>query len=419
MTKTPPAPEYLPPGSLRYRISGNTIGSTSLEAQTYESVSESNRRVTTPMSAMPATICPMPTAELAELGGAPVHAIIDLFAGPGGLDVAAHWLGLTPTGVEIDANAHATRKNAGLESRHCDVRTLRPDQFPNATILTAGPPCQTYTVAGTGTGRRSLDLITELVEKLANDNDIDKSLASLEDERTGLVLEPLKWALRAFETGTPYTAVVLEQVPAVLPVWEAYAEVLEDRGYGVDCGILKTEQYGVPQTRRRAVLIARLGSEAMLPRPTHQAFRKGTNRPSTSRLKPWVAMGEALDCKEFFTVVSNYGSGGNPKNRGRRNSDEPSSTVTGKVTRNRVLTSDGERRLTLPEAGVLQTFPPDYPWSGSDISQQIGNAIPPRLAAHVLASALGGQLDPSRLDKAVSSSWSTTRHGVPDLLVTD
>ncbi|CPW61624.1 Uncharacterised protein [Mycobacteroides abscessus subsp. bolletii] len=74
--------------------------------------------------------------------------------------------------------------------------------------------------------------------------------------------------------------------------------------------------------------------------------------------------------------------------------------------RNRLrLASGGESRLSHQEAGRLQTFPYDFPWSGNDIGQQIGNAIPPRLAVHVLAQALGIQLDGDELDRTVKASW--------------
>lgn len=53
-------------------------------------------------------------------------------------------------------------------------------------------------------------------------------------------------------------------------------------------------------------------------------------------------------------------------------------------------------RITAAEAGVLQTFPADYPWAGNKGQQfsQIGNAVPPRLAAHLLAPHLGRTLGP-------------------------
>ncbi|MER6492650.1 DNA cytosine methyltransferase [Streptomyces griseorubiginosus] len=66
---------------------------------------------------------------------------IHLFAGPGGLE---HGAGLPGVGIELDANAVATRVAAGLATKHGDVTKYGPRDFPNATVMTAGPPCQTF-----------------------------------------------------------------------------------------------------------------------------------------------------------------------------------------------------------------------------------------------------------------------------------
>ncbi|MBJ7339763.1 DNA cytosine methyltransferase [Mycolicibacterium sp.] len=337
----------------------------------------------------------------------PAPQIIDLFAGPGGLDVGATWLEIPVTGIEWDPNACATRKAAGLDTVESDVRKYGPDQFPDANVLTGGPPCQTFTVAGTGSGRQALGEVVAQAESMSKHLGDGVLRGAFEDDRTGLVLEPLRWALLAIEAGKPFQAIVLEQVTAVLPIWEAYGAILERHGYRVAVGVLRTEEYGVPQTRRRAILIARHGDEKVsLPVPTHQAYRRGAAEQSALELRPWVSMGQALGREARFTVISNYGSGGDPRNRGQRDSDEPSATITGKVMRNRLRLATGdEDRFSHHEAGRLQTFPHDYPWSGGDIGQQIGNAIPPRLAVHVLAHALKIEVDLEELDRTVNSSW--------------
>jgi DNA (cytosine-5)-methyltransferase 1 len=70
--------------------------------------------------------------------------ILDLFAGPGGLDVAAHFLGFKSIGIEWDRNACETRYAAGLPTIHADVSTMREtrfDEIPKSVdVLAGGPP---------------------------------------------------------------------------------------------------------------------------------------------------------------------------------------------------------------------------------------------------------------------------------------
>jgi DNA (cytosine-5)-methyltransferase 1 len=317
---------------------------------------------------------------------------VDLFAGPGGLDLAARTLGIDAVGIEHSPDACATRRAAGLATIQGDVRAYGPADFPDATMLMGGPPCQTFTVAGAGNGRRALTTVLALAARMAVREDVTADVAALGDVRTGLVLEPLRWTLTAVDLGRPFRTVVLEQVQAVLPVWEAYAGILRAEGYRVATGVLRAEQFGVPQTRRRAVLIASLDRAAVLPTPTHRAYQPGVpQHAGDPRLLPWVSMGQALDRPGPFTVISNYGTGGDAANRGRRTSEQPAATVTGKINRNRVVDRAGLDlpRFSVAEAGQLQTFPADYPWSGADIPQQAGNAVPVLLGAAVLSAATG------------------------------
>lgn len=311
--------------------------------------------------------------------------ILSLFAGPGGLCHAAHTLGHPTLGIENDPGAVATRTAASLPTLAADVRHHGPADFPDATMLTAGPPCQTYSVAGTGTGRAALTHLQHLAHRMAARRPLPP--APELDERSLLILEPLRWILDAADTGRPYRAIVLEQVPQAFPMWETYAEILTAEGYSTTCGVLAAEQYGVPQTRRRAVLIANRHAPVALPAPTH---RRWPPRPGDEHLLPTVTMADALPRRPGpFTVVSNYGTGGDPKNRGQRHHGEPAFTVTGKISRNRVLDADGRDlpRLSHAEAGALQGFPLDWPWTGRDISQQIGNACPIQLGTALIQAA--------------------------------
>ncbi|MFF9088017.1 DNA cytosine methyltransferase [Streptomyces sp. NPDC014991] len=499
-------------------------------------------------------------SHITEEDASPVgFRILDLFAGPGGLDVAAHVLGHEVTGIEWDAGACTTRRAAGMDTFRGDVRQYRAAFFPRAQVLTGGPPCQTFTVAGHGAGRRALDQVLEYIgrlhravraenqewtetfrvwreisgelrrkelrarevkaekrevdelritkrrairnrlEKLGNSADEIKNvlkalknpqklpftddelkgllkefsdlndehnalrerLEELGDERTGLVLQPLWWVIeRSRRPGLePYEAVVLEQVPAVMPVWREYAKVLASLGYRTGTQMMHTEAFGVPQTRRRAVLMARLDRTGPSDEPlplvpeSHERYQVGSlagrsqaaERPDTlplvvleenpegDRKDCWVSMEKALARarqispekvheRPAYTVVSNYGTGGDPEARGRRDHDAPSATITGKVSRNRLVHKGTDEnlshfdRFTFAEAGVLQTFPVEYPWSGNDVPQQIGNAVPPRLALHVLRHVLEPGLSETeariRLKKAVAE-LETWKPGKP------
>lgn len=314
---------------------------------------------------------------------------VDLFAGVGGLEgTGRHAEGVL--GIESWKDACATRRAAGLPTLEADVRDLGPADFPTARHLRGGPPCQTFTVAGNGAGRRALDAVQTAAWLLHARTPILSQIAALDDARTGLVLEPLRWALAAVDLGRPFETIVLEQVQAALPVWETFARILELNGYGAVFGVLRAEQFGAPQTRRRAVLLARLGQRRpVMPKPTHNAYVPGLPQNyGALDSTPWVSMGDALPHRGPFTVVSNYGTGGDPRNRGRRTSAEPAFTVTGKVFRTRLVDVDGREmpRLTPSEAGVLQGFPADHPWTGRDVGQQIGNCVPRQLADAVLTA---------------------------------
>ena len=287
----------------------------------------------------------------------PIHGeAIDLFAGPGGWDVAARDLGLDVLGIEFDHAACETRRAAGLPTIEGDVRDHRLMATAGYGGLIASPPCQTFSTAGKGAGRAALGDVLSGVRTLAARQHFDASAFS--DERTGLVLEPLVWALTAIDAVRPFQWIALEQVPTVLPVWEAYAEVLRAEGYSVATGNLHAEQYGVPQTRKRAVLVARLNGEAKLPTPTHSRYYNRSPEKLDDGVLPWVymaaALGWGMTARPSMTVTGGgsatggaepFGNGarkamrreieagrwvyvnGNQANAARRPADRPAPTV--------------------------------------------------------------------------------------------
>lgn len=222
----------------------------------------------------------------------------DLFAGSGGWDLAAHALGIHARGVENMTEARATREAAGLATVHDDVWTFRPKYTARdgglhlqAEGLIASPPCQTFSQAGKGSGRKALDAVLALLPDVEHLSlaDLQHAGKAFGDDRTGLVLTPLWFALHH-----PYRWLAWEQVPAVLPVWEACAEALREHGWHAWAGYLHAEQYGVPQTRKRAFLLASRDHEVHPPTPTHSRYHSRTPSRLDSGVQKWVSMAEAL-----------------------------------------------------------------------------------------------------------------------------
>ena len=253
--------------------------------------------------------------------------VIDLFAGPGGWDVAARDLGLDPLGIEYDDAACQTREAAGLRTLQADVAALDPADHGPCDLLIASPPCQAFSMAGKREGENDLHLIGAVMADLVAGRTPADDAGEWADPRSRLVTEPLRW-IRDLRPGH----VALEQVPPVLPLWERTARYLREWGYAVWTGVLSSERYGVPQTRKRAILMASLDGPVHPPRPTHQSYVPGeparAEHTLEGELLPWVSMAEALG---WAGAVNTDRSGERADEQ--YESTEPGPTVTARARR--------------------------------------------------------------------------------------
>lgn len=290
--------------------------------------------------------------------------VLDLFAGPGGWDEGARSLGIVTVGVDWDDAACRTARAAGHTRVRADV-----SQIPTApmvgkvTGLIASPPCTDFSTAGGM--RREGGLSGHLVREVL---------------RYAEALKP-EW-------------IAAEQVPQVIHIWQDYAYRLRVMGYSVWAGVLNAADYGVPQERERAILLASRVRRVQPPAPTHTAD-PGPDL-FDSGLEPWRTLAGTLGLPQGCE----YDSGQNSRAAGGgtvryvRSCDRPAGTLTGQTRGQWVIRGSDRRKLNLVDRARLQTFPADYPWRGSSAEkdQQIGNAVPPLLATHVLCAVTGAAM---------------------------
>jgi DNA (cytosine-5)-methyltransferase 1 len=188
---------------------------------------------------------------------------------------------------------------------------------PDVDGLIGSPPCQAYSTAGKGAGRRDVAHVLACVAELVAGRDTRTEHAErCEDARSMLVVEPLRWALALRPAW-----IALEQVPPVLPLWDVFADALRAVGYSVWTGVLEAERFGVPQTRERAILMARRDRPVHPPPPTHQRYVPGEPQrhevTMLGEVLPWVSMAEALGWGMMERPSVSVASGGE-KRRGAK-----------------------------------------------------------------------------------------------------
>lgn len=230
-----------------------------------------------------------------------------------------------------------------------------------------------------------------------------------------------KFAELACEVQTEF--VTMENVPALVryrsgQVFTNFIETLSEGGYAVQWSIAKCEEFGVPQKRRRLVVLASRGADLPPLKPAHfagmtvreaigslPAIRAGQtsedDRLHTSsslsainlkRIRASTPGGTWRDWPdELIAECHRRPSGATyPGVYARMSWDEPSPTMTTQCYgfgNGRFGHPEQDRAISLREAAILQSFPPDYRFIAPDqetsfkeLGRWIGNAVPVRLA---------------------------------------
>ncbi len=295
--------------------------------------------------------------------------IISLFSGAGGLDLG---LVLATNEIvwanDIDKDAVATyKKNIGSDIVCCDINDVDISTVPEAEVVVGGFPCQGFSVAN--------------------------MKRSVEDGRNQLY----KFFLRMIVEKHP-KYFIAENVRGILnlgkgEVISAIVSDFENAGYLVTVNLVNMADYGVPQTRRRVIILGQrkdLGEEMRLVVPP----KTNSNKPSEG-LPEWVSIKDSIDhfpepgedCGVPNHVASSYKlSFRNFTGHRHTDPDKPSPTIlargNGKGGVVAIPHYNGKRRLTIRESATIQTFPEDFEFVGKMNScyRQIGNAVPVKFA---------------------------------------
>lgn len=319
---------------------------------------------------------------------------VDLFCGAGGLSQGLHDAGIKPLlAVDNDVSAGVTYRSnfPGVELFDGDVRELNfSDLKGKIDIVAGGPPCQPFSVAGNQKASEDVrDMVPEFVRAVSE-------------------IQP--------------AAFLMENVAGLATArHEAYLDktvhLLRDEGYHVSYKVVDAAEFGVAQHRRRLFIIGTKVPGFEFPKPKYgPAGSKNfvtaktvlANCPKDDPNKAIVtyAKNPVLRPSPWAGMLVN--GGGRPINLAR-----PSQTIPASAGGNRTHILDpnsilvnyhkylldggkpksglveGVRRLTVRESARIQAFPDSFDFKGNKSCQyrQVGNAVPP-----VLAAAIANQL---------------------------
>lgn len=315
------------------------------------------------------------------------YTMIDLFSGAGGMSLGFRDAGFRSVlAVERDPAAAKTYElNFGSHVFQGSIEDVK--DVPPVDLVIGGPPCQGFSALG------------------------KMSPAEAHKEMNQL----WRQYLRIVEVAQP-KAFVIENVPDILRSYEfgGICDVARSLGYELCFDVLKAVEHGVPQKRRRAIIIG-LRREIGLPTLPTPSVERATVRDAIQDLplqptgvdwhigrNPTPKSLERYRCippggNRFDLVASRPDLApacwlrkktGSTDVFGRLHWDQPALTIRTefyKPEKGCYLHPAADRPITHREAARLQTFPDEFVFSGSKIqvARQIGNAVPPRLARAV------------------------------------
>ena len=344
-----------------------------------------------------------------ESAPGPRVKVFDFFSGCGGASRGFQDAGMDVVfALDSDSDAKqtfelnfpaATFEPADIRDTSEDVAyELVAKQRPNPILFCGCAPCQPFTKHNTVRPERD------------------------EDDRVPLLLDFLRFIQRCEPD-----IVFVENVPGIQNLrrdsepLSGFLRGLEEAGYPEPaCDSVPLMRYGVPQGRRRFLLLASRHGSAGLPPHTHGPE---TVNPDYDTVCDWIgdlpkiAAGEthptipnhqaarlsALNLKRIRATLEGGGNRDWPDELrlkchedatgysdvyGRMSWDRPASGLTTRCisySNGRFGHPEQDRAISVREAACLQTFPMDFQFAGnlSSMARQIGNAVPVRLAKAV------------------------------------
>jgi DNA (cytosine-5)-methyltransferase 1 len=328
---------------------------------------------------------------------------VDLFSGCGGLTLGLKQAGFKVIGaVEKDPLSVETYKSNHRKTTvwQSDIQDIKPTDILRTLKLRKGeldmlagcPPCQGFSTLVTKNGRRRVD-----------------------DPRNKLIYDFLR-----FVEGFAPKIVMMENVPNLAKTtrFKRFCKRLRDLGYRIEYRILNVADYGVPQRRRRLVLLAsRFGPISFPERDTvRPTVRKALS--AITKTQPVrdplhnVTDNRAPHVKELIKKIPKNGGSRTDLSKksqlrchenfdgfrdvyGRMAWDDVAPTITSgciNPSKGRFLHPTKNRTITLREAALLQSLPLGYRISLKRgkyaAAAMIGNALPPKFACRHALSAI-------------------------------